>query len=152
MFEFLRIAVILDVALHNAEILSYLMRLTRIMLNKIDFSIATSEQIESFLSGQLKEIRLTRNLTQAQLAQVSGVALATIKRLENGQSITLNTFIRILIALDLQHNLETLLPDPSIRPIERVHTGGTERQRARPVQSDTDESTWFWGDETGKQP
>ena len=39
------------------------------MLNKIDFSIATSEQIEDFLCRQLKKIRLTRNFTQAQLAE-----------------------------------------------------------------------------------
>ena len=121
------------------------------MLSKIDFSIATSDQIEAFLAGQLKKIRLTRNLTQAQLAKESGISLATIKRLENGQTITLNTFIRILIALDLQHNLATLLPDPAIRPVERVNTGGHERQRARPVQSDLEDSTWSWGDESGGQ-
>ena len=119
------------------------------MLNKIDFSIATSEQIEDFLRRQLKNIRLTRNFTQAQLAKESGVAIGTIGRFEQGQSVSLNTFIRILIALSLQQNLETLLPDPTIRPIERVNTGGSERKRARPVQSGSENSTWAWGDESG---
>lgn len=119
------------------------------MVNTIDFSIATSEQIEEFLCGQLKRIRLSRNFTQTQLAQKSGVAFRTVKRLEEGQSVTLNTFIRIMLALDIQQNLETLLPDPTIRPIERVNTGGSERKRARPTQSDTDNSTWVWGDESG---
>jgi transcriptional regulator with XRE-family HTH domain len=139
-------------AICSAELQRFKVRKTITRLNKIDFSIAAGEQIEQFLTGKLKEIRLTRNLTQAQLAQESGVALATIKRLENGQSITLNTFIRILIALDLQHHLETLLPDPSIRPMERANTGGFERRRARPAQSESDASTWSWGDETGRQP
>ena len=119
------------------------------MLNKIDFSIATSDQIEGFLCSQLKNIRLTRNFTQAQLAKESSVAIGTIRRLEEGKSVSLNTFIRIMMALDLQHNLETLLPDPTIRPIERVNTGGSERKRARPIQSDTENSTWAWGDESG---
>lgn len=119
------------------------------MLNKIDFSIAPSEQIEDFLCRQLKNIRLTRNFTQAQLAKESGVAIGTIRRFEEGQSVSLNTFIRILIALGLQQNLETLLPDPTIRPIERVNTGGSERKRARPVQSGSENSTWAWGDESG---
>jgi putative transcriptional regulator len=119
------------------------------MLNKIDFSIATSDQIEGFLCRQLKNIRLTRNFTQAQLAKESGVAIGTIRRLEEGQSVSLNTYIRIMMALDLQQNLETLLPDPTIRPIERVNTGGSERKRARPVRSDTENSTWTWGDESG---
>lgn len=119
------------------------------MLNKIDFSIATSDQIEGFLCSQLKNLRLTWNFTQAQLAKESGVAIGTIRRLEEGKSVSLNTFIRILMALDLQENLETLLPDPTIRPIERVNTGGSERKRARPLQSDTDNSPWVWGDESG---
>jgi len=119
------------------------------MLTKIDFSIATSDQIEGFLYSQLKKIRLTRNFTQAQLAKESGVAIGTIRRLEEGKGVSLNTLIRVMMALDIQQNLETLLPDPTIRPIERVNTGGSERKRARPKQSDTDHSTWVWGDESG---
>lgn len=119
------------------------------MQKNIDFSIATSDQIEGFLCSQLKNLRLTRNFTQAQLAKESGVAIGTIRRLEEGKSVSLNTFIRILMALDLQENLETLLPDPTIRPIERVNTGGSERKRARPLQSDSDNSPWVWGDESG---
>lgn len=107
------------------------------MPNTIDFSIATSDQIEGYLCNQLKNIRLTRNFTQSQLAKDSGVAIGTIRRLEEGKSVSLNTFIRIMMALDIQHNLETLLPDPAIRPIERVNTGGSERKRARPVKSDS---------------
>lgn len=119
------------------------------MLNKIDFSIATSGQIEGFLCKQLKNIRLTRNFTQAQLAQESGVAIGTIRRLEEGQSVSLNTFIRVIMALDIQQNLGTLLPDPTIRPIERVNSGGSERKRARPINSDSKNSPWAWGDESG---
>ncbi|PKN97540.1 MAG: transcriptional regulator [Chloroflexi bacterium HGW-Chloroflexi-5] len=119
------------------------------MLNKVDFSIATSDQIEGYICSQIKKIRLSRNFTQVQLAKESGVAIGTIRRLEEGESVTINTFIRVLIALGLQQNLETLLPDSSIRPIERVNNGGSERKRARPKQSDTDNSTWVWGDESG---
>lgn len=111
------------------------------MPNTIDFSIATSDQIEGYLCNQLKNIRLTRNFTQSQLAKDSGVAIGTIRRLEEGKSVSLNTFIRIMMALDIQHNLETLLPDPAIRPIERVNTGGSERKRARPVKSDSENAT-----------
>ena len=119
------------------------------MPNTIDFSIATGDQIEGFLCSQLKKIRLTRNFTQAQLAKESGVAIGTIRRLEDGKGVSLNTFIRVVMALDIQQNLETLLPDPTIRPIERVNTGGSERKRARPKQSDNENSIWVWGDESG---
>ncbi len=119
------------------------------MHNKIDFAIATSGQIEAFLYQQLKNIRLTRNFTQAQLARESGVAIGTIRRLEDGKTVTLNTLIRVMMALDLQQNLETLLPDPTIRPMERVNRSGLERKRARPVPVDSENSTWAWGDEAG---
>jgi putative transcriptional regulator len=124
------------------------------MTNQIDFSIATSEQIEDFLCRQLKNIRLTRNFTQAQLAKEAGVAVGTIRRMEDGQSVSLNTFIRILIGLGFQQNLSSLLPDPAIRPIERVNSGGSERKRARPVsaQPGSEHSTWAWGDESDGKP
>lgn len=118
------------------------------MSGRIDFSIAASEQIEEALCRQLETIRLARNITQSQLAGEAGIALRTIRRLEKGQGVSLNTFIRVLIALDLQNNLQTLLPDPTVRPIERVNIGGSERKRARPGRQKGEESTWTWGDET----
>jgi transcriptional regulator with XRE-family HTH domain len=121
------------------------------MAHQIDFSIATSEQIEAALCEQMEAIRLTRNLTQAQLAHEAGVALKTIRRFEKGEGVSLDTFIRVLMALGLQSNLQNLLPDPTIRPVERVETGGKERKRARPVRSDKEISTWSWGDETAKR-
>ena len=121
------------------------------MAYKIDFSIATSEQIEEALCEQVENIRLTRNLTQAQLAHEASVAWMTINRLEKGRGVSLNTFIRVLMALGLQNNLQNLLPDPTIRPVERVDTGGRERKRARPVRSNKETSTWSWGDETAKR-
>ena len=117
------------------------------MSNKIDFSIATSEQIEDALCKQLENIRLARNFTQAQLAKEAGVALKTIGNLEKGRGVSLDTFIRILMALGLQNNLQALLPDPTVRPIERVNHGGVERKRARPGKSDVEKSRWSWGDE-----
>ena len=115
-------------------------------------SIATSEQIETSLCKQIETIRLARNITQAQLARESGVALRTIGRMERGQGVSLDTFIRVLMALKLQQSLAALLPDPTIRPMERIQTGGRERQRARPRQIVEEQGPWAWGDEEKKQP
>lgn len=117
------------------------------MAAKIDFSIATSKQIEAALCKQIETIRLARNMTQAQLARESGVALRTIGRLEKGEGVSLDTFIRVLTALRLQQHLAGLLPDPSIRPMERVSQRGRERQRARPKKRTEERAAWSWGDE-----
>jgi transcriptional regulator with XRE-family HTH domain len=117
----------------------------------IDFSIATSVQIEQVLCEKLAQIRLARNLTQPQLAQLSGVNEKTIRRLEKGQGVSLDTFLRVMIALGLQGHLQTLLPDPSVRPVERVNERGHERRRARPVKPAADKGVFTWGDEKEKK-
>jgi putative transcriptional regulator len=121
------------------------------MAYKIDFSIASSEQIEAALCERLEHIRLTKNLTQVQLAKEAGIALKTIGRMEKGAGISLDTFIRVLVALGIQDHLNALLPDPTVRPVERVQTGGMERKRARPKQIVAETKPWVWGDEAEKR-
>ncbi|MCG7853717.1 MAG: helix-turn-helix domain-containing protein [Methanosarcinaceae archaeon] len=112
----------------------------------IDFSLATSDQIEAALCRRLESIRLSRNITQAQLAEEAGVSQRTVGRFEKGQGVSMDTFIRIMMALNIQQNLEALLPDPAVRPIERVGMGNGERKRARPDRSPGEPSPWSWGD------
>jgi putative transcriptional regulator len=112
----------------------------------IDFTVATSEQIEAALCKRLESIRLSRNTTQIQLAKDAGVSPRTIGRLENGEGVSVDTFIRVLTALGVQQNLEALLPDPTVRPIERIGIGGSERKRARPGLTSDERAPWSWGD------
>jgi transcriptional regulator with XRE-family HTH domain len=116
------------------------------MSYKIEFSAATSGQIESALCKRLESIRLSRNITQAQLAKEAGVSSRTIGRLEKGLGVSMDTFIRVTIALGIQQNLEALLPDPTVRPIERIGMSAGERKRARPTKSTDELPTWSWGD------
>ena len=116
------------------------------MSYKINFSVATSDQIEAALCKRLENIRLSRNITQIQLADEAGVSPRTIGRLEKGQGVSVDTFIRVLTALGIQQNLEALLPDPTVRPIERIDIGGGERKRARPDLSSDERAIWSWGD------
>jgi transcriptional regulator with XRE-family HTH domain len=115
----------------------------------IDFSIATSTQIEAALCKRLESIRLSRNITQARLAEEAGVSTRTIGRLEKGQGVSLDTFIRIMMALGIQQSLEALMPDPAVRPIERVGFSAGERKRARPIRSGDERPVWSWGDSEG---
>lgn len=117
------------------------------MTPALDFSIANSETISAVLGNQIKNIRLSRNITQSQLAEEAGVTTLTIGRLEQGLGTTLDTFIRVLIALGIQQNLVRLLPDPTIRPMERISGGGSERQRARPGKTSGQPAGWTWGED-----
>jgi hypothetical protein len=53
------------------------------------------------------------SLTQADLAQQSGVSLTSISRFEQTGAITLHNFVAILRTLDLLDGLETLVPNAS---------------------------------------
>lgn len=114
------------------------------MAYKIDFSTASSEAIIEALCKQLDEIRLSRNISQAVLAAEAGVSRRTMSRLADGQSISLDSFIRIVQALHLTDHLAALLPDPSIRPVDRVRLDGAERQRARGKRAA--QGSWTWAD------
>lgn len=116
------------------------------MFYNIEFSVATSDQIEAALCKRLESIRLSRNITQEQLAEEAGVSTRTIGRLEKGQGVSMDTFIRVMMALNIQQNLEALMPDPNVRPIERVGMGAGERKRARPAKSIDELPSWSWGD------
>ena len=120
------------------------------MSERIDFSVATSSQIEANLGERITRIRLARNMTQTQLAGEAGVTIRTIRRLEKGQGVSLDTLIRVMMALGIQDHLKTMLPDPDVRPLERVRLSGTERRRARPENKPEKEHPWVWGDEKDK--
>lgn len=108
----------------------------------------------SSVEGELREIgarvariRLGRNLTQARLAKEAGASVRSVKRLEAGENTSLDTLIRILAALNLGDRLSRALPDPDVRPVERVKHKGRERQRARDRITVPKATDWAWGDE-----
>lgn len=111
----------------------------------IDFSTATSDQIEKALCQRLEQIRLSRNVTQVSLADEAGVSVRTIRNLEKGEGVSFDTALRVMIALGVQQALESLLPDPAIRPVERVEARAAERKRASP-QATREKKAWTWAD------
>lgn len=115
------------------------------MLHKTDFSTASSQAIIDALGKRLDEIRLSRNISQADLAAQAGVSRSTLTRLADGRPVSLDSFVRVMQALRLADHLAALLPDPRVRPIDRVRLDGTERKRASGKHAQR--SDWTWGDE-----
>ena len=112
------------------------------MTHKVDFTTASSQGLIEALCKRLDEIRLSRNISQADLADEAGVSRSTLTRLAHGQSISLDSFIRIMQALRLTDHLAALLPDPAVRPVDRVRLDGGERQRASGKRSATAPGAW----------
>ncbi|TLP55935.1 transcriptional regulator [Parasedimentitalea maritima] len=110
--------------------------------------MATSQQVEIEIGERLARLRLSRNVTQAVLAGQAGIGVRTLRRLEGGEPSTLDTFLRVIAALDLEEAILSALPEGQIRPIERISGKGNERQRARPVEKKPAKPTWTWGEES----
>ena len=107
----------------------------------------TSRQIETEIGSRLARLRLSRNVTQVMLAKDAGIGLRTLRRLEAGEPSTLDTFLRVVLALDLGDAVLGAVPAGQVRPIERVSQTGSERRRARPQPKDDQKPTWTWGDD-----
>lgn len=114
------------------------------MTSKIDFSTASSKVVIAALCKRLNGIRLSRNISQADLANEAGVSRRTMTRLADGKVISLDSFVRVMLALRLTDHLAAMLPDPSIRPVERLKFEGAERQRTSRKKDKASE--WKWRD------
>jgi len=99
------------------------------------------------IGNRAAQYRLNRNLTQDALAHEAGVSKRTIVRLEQGHSTQTSNLIRILRALKLLGNLEALIPEPAISPIQQVKMQGKKRKRASsPSKKAKSDAPWSWGD------
>ena len=100
------------------------------------------------LGRRLARHRLNRNLTQAAVAAEAGVSTLTVQRIEQGHSSQAANLIRILRALGLLENLDALVPEPAISPVQQARMRGRIRQRASSRSGKPEPSIdWAWGDE-----
>jgi putative transcriptional regulator len=110
-----------------------------------------NSNVESFLhdlGARLAELRLAKNLTQAELAERAGVAKRTIERLESGAAATqLSGFIRVCRALDILERFNQLIPESLPSPIAQLKLRGKQRRRASSVAArERPSKKWVWGD------
>ena len=117
------------------------------MSNYEDFSALPSNTITEQLGKKLEQIRLSQNISQADLAEAAGVSRSTMTRIADGKGISLDSFIRVMQALGLANHLAALLPDPSVRPVERAKQAGKQRRRASRKSKVAE--PWTWGDDKG---
>jgi transcriptional regulator with XRE-family HTH domain len=83
----------------------------------------TPNEIAKSLADKIKEHRKKRKFSQEVLAQKSGVSLGSIKRFETKYEISLQSFIKIAIALDLDNNIENLFVQNTYNSINEVING-----------------------------
>ena len=110
------------------------------------------EMILHRIGERLKEVRLKQNITQQRLAEESEVSLSTVKKIENGEIRSFDSFLRLLRTLGKLDVLQPLIDEEQISPseyYELVHKS-TSRQRKRATskgankknKGEKEEMTW----------
>ena len=100
------------------------------------------------IGGRAQQYRVGMNLNQAELAKNAGISARTIERFEAGSSIQLDKLLRILRALQLSTNLDQLIPEVTIRPIQLAGSKTEVRRRSRKRRSMISKGQhWVWGDQ-----
>jgi len=83
------------------------------------------------MGRRMRDYRIRMEMTQGELAEKSGVSMGTIVRLEQGSPISTSLLVSILRTMGLLENLEALLPELSVSPIQMRKMQGKQIQRIR---------------------
>lgn len=113
-------------------------------------TLLTDQSILEELGTRLANTRLERNMTQAALADQSGVSKRTVERLESGVVATqLSGFLRVCRVLGLLDQLDALIPETTTSPMEQLKRQRQKRQRASGNKTTPAKPvTWKWGEES----
>lgn len=78
-----------------------------------DFYEYSTPELVRLLGSRFKEYRMRCNLTQKEVAELSGIGLTTIHKFENGtaNSLSLSTFILLLRVVGQVNALDDVLPE-----------------------------------------
>src|SRR6478735_6898424 len=107
----------------------------------------TDQALLQELGERLARARIDLDLTQAALAEKSGVAKRTIERLESGEAATqLSGFLRVCRALGLLERIDLMLPEPTPGPMAQLKQQGHLRQRATGRKAAGEPKKWTWGE------
>lgn len=97
------------------------------------------------LGQRLKDIRISRSLTQKELAQDAGVSYNTLIRIENGDGANIENLIRVMRTLGLLQNFDLLIPEQNMTAEEFLYEK-PKRQRVSKAKKEN-RTDWVWGDE-----
>jgi transcriptional regulator with XRE-family HTH domain len=108
----------------------------------------SDESLLKLLGERLARLRLSRNLTQGQLAEQAGISVRTLQRLEKGEAATqLSGFVRVCRVLGLVERFAILIPEPPASPMELLKLQGRQRRRAAGRKLATHpRKKWTWGE------
>jgi len=97
----------------------------------MSFNLATTDEILQSLGQRLRTQRLMQGLAQHELAQMASLSLGALRKLESSGHSSLETLVRVIQALGLVDEMESLFVPRRRTIAQMAHVEATcQRQRA----------------------
>lgn len=110
--------------------------------------ILTDTELCNRIAAKIKTVRLKQNMSQAELADKSGVSISTIKRMEDGEVKNFESLIRVLRTLGKLDVFVPLVEEEQLSPNEYYELASKackpKRKRASKgyTKENKEESEW----------
>lgn len=103
----------------------------------MDLNFLRADEIVQLLCGRLRQERLVREWTQAELARRAGLSVSTLSNLEAGRNTSFETLVRVAMVLGRTQELTALFTPQlhSLEDIQRLERAN-QRQRIREKKHD----------------
>ena len=96
----------------------------------MEFMLRSPADVVAGTAARMKRRRIDENLTQRELAALSGVPYGTLRLFEESGKGSLETVVKIAFALNAEREFDAVFPPQMPRSIDDV-IGTPVRQRAR---------------------
>lgn len=98
------------------------------------FALANAQEIRHELGCRLRSQRLIQSLPQDELALRAGISLSALKRLEKNGAATLESLLKVALALGLANDFQSLFA-PNLTSIAQMEQAEQAQRKRAPRRS-----------------
>ncbi len=97
----------------------------------LELNLYTPNKIQKLLSQRIRRLRLINEWTQVELAERSGISLASLKRFESTGKISLERLLLLAWTFGRLDEFTSLLEEPEIMTLADIRKLEKKRQRGK---------------------